>query len=348
MRVISIFVPLCLIISSCASTGDRGIGINLGLTDKFSNILNAVAGGFNKPMRSCLMAPPIKGFNHTQQPNPNVCTEEELDQHVRPLFGTFEGNYAGSTTGTIRFEIIDGGRIIGHGTANGRQFKLVGVSNLITGPIKHYLHITVNALDQEVKFNFMGKIKKDGMLNTSWNGTIMGQSKRGQLVLQKTAPYKKRKVNIAAKAQASQPQVRRSKYGKPLKTNNQKLFDAAKNGKTSTIRKLVHAGYDLAAVDASGATAFCIALKNHNRSAAQSLMAFGSDSAHKDNNGQTPLHYAAIYNDEIIAGALVISGADVTVKDNFGKTPRDWAIEKGNLKVVNMMDKVKPMISTNQ
>lgn len=114
------------------------------------------------------------------------------------------------------------------------------------------------------------------------------------------------------------------------------------------IRKLVHAGYDLAAVDESGATAFCIAIKNHHRQAAQDLMAFGSDKTHKDHNGLTPLHYAAIYNDEIIAGALVIGGVDKKVKDKTGKTARDWAVEKGHNNVVSMIDNVKPMFAPKQ
>jgi len=191
MKIILLFSSL-LTLSACTLPN----GLRIDLND---NIKAALSGNINKPMRSCYMAEPIAGFNNTKR-KANVCTEEELDRHVRPLFGTFEGTYVGNASGTIKIEIMDGGIIGGYITSNHKQYKLLGRSNLVTGPFKNYLQLSVYSIDKNRNFKFSGKLEKDGLLNTSWNGTAspkkgnqISKIQRGTLSLTKTAPYKKRK-----------------------------------------------------------------------------------------------------------------------------------------------------------
>jgi len=351
MKIKVTFILLFLLLASCASTGkkssdDNSTGIQLSFTDNVKNLFK----GFRKPMRSCYLAAPsnFRGFNNSPKSknNSQVCTEEEL-KVVRPYFGTYEGNYSGDGSGTIKIEISDGGLINGVGTMGNKKFKFVGSSNFVPGFREDLLRVSVLTSVSYKKpygIKFSGDIRKDGLLKTSWKDNDVRTKKHGTLILRKTAPYKKREAVAVITKQ--KPKKTRAlpvdQYaGKTLNTNNAKLFDAAKNGKTSKIRKLVHKGYDLNAVDKNGATAFCVALKYGHHQTAQELMVFGSNKNHKDNSGKTPLHYAAIYNAQIIAGSLVLGGVDTMVKDKEGKTARDWAIEKKHNEVVRMIDKAK-------
>lgn len=337
-RNLLILVPIFFSISSCASKGDQSSGLILGLSDSVTNLFKGTT--VNKPMKSCHLAEPLAGFNHAKR-KVDLCTEEQLAV-IRPYFGTYEGTISGDTSGSIKIEISDGGVIHGECTTGGEKFIVRGRASFIVKPLDKYLYIQVGSGG---KIGFNGNIREDGLLSTNWDGSVRKGANgrrigaRGSVSLHKTAPYRKR----VTQAKAADPAVKKNithsrKNNKPLRTNNNLLFDAARKGLTSRIDKLVRAGYDLTAVDENGATAFCVALKYGHRDTAQRLMAFGSDKNHKDKKGWTPLHYAAIYNDEIMAGALIYGGVDKQAKDNRGKTARDWAAEKKHDKVVLQID----------
>lgn len=334
LKLISILL-LSLLLASCLSnrnksSGDDSVGLQLGFTDSIKKLFK---GGFNKPMKSCRMAESIAGFNHTKKKDNDVCTEEQM-QVVRAYFGTFEGNFSGDSSGTVKIVISDGGLISGYIISANKKFKLSGRASFVSHPIENHLQIYATASGKAFTFN--GKMKEDGLLNTNWSKELTNKSSPlGSLRLHKTAPYKKTERVTTLKKPKKRVIL---KPDNKLRTDNTELLEAAKNGKTSRIRKLVNSGYDLNAVDKNGLTAFCIALKHGHHQTAQELMVFGSDKNHKDNSGKTPLHYAAIYNAEIIAGVLVRSGVDASEKDNSGKTARDWAIENKNNGVIRMMD----------
>lgn len=275
-----------------------------------------------KPMGKCVMD--------------RDCSEENM-KIVREYFGTYEGTFNGDSSGRILMEISDYGKITGYIISHGQEFSITGQSTFSNKVFENHLYI--NAHSSEMKFYFTGKLKDDGLFNTTWGRpTKTGIQTLGSLSMHKTAPYKKKEV---ATTTATPTKTKERAVPHPTKTkqsDNTKLFEAAKSGDTHKIRKLVHKGYDLDAVDQDGATPFCVALKHGHVSASQDLMAFGSNKKHKDHKGRTPLHYAAIYNVEVIAGALIYGGVDASVKDKSGKTARDWAVEKNNSGVVRILD----------
>ena len=347
MKIKVTFILLFLLLASCASTGkkpndDNSTGIQLSFTDNVKNLFK----GFRKPMRSCYLAAPsnFRGFNNSPKSknNSQVCTEEEL-KVVIPYFGTYEGSYSGDVSGTIKVEISDGGLINGVGTMGNKKFKFVGSSNFVPGFREDLLRVSVLtsvSINKPHGIKFSGDIRKDGFLKTSWKDSDARTKKHGTLMLRKTAPYKKRER--VAKPEKSKAKKRVTiKRNNTKNTDDTKLLDAAKNGETSKAWKLINKGYDLNAVDESGATALCIAMRHGHHQTAQELLVNGSDKNHKDNNGRTPLHYAAIYNAEIITGVLVQSGVDISAKDKSGKTARDWAIEKKHSGVIRIMDALK-------
>ena len=347
MKIKIISILLFLLLASCASTGnkssdDNSTGIQLSFTDKIKNFFK----GVKKPMRSCYLAAPsnLRGFNNSPKSknNSQVCTEEEL-KVVIPYFGTYEGSYSGDASGTIKIVISDCGLINGAGTMRNKQFKFIGSSNFVPSFREDLLRIRVLTSVSSIKpdgIKFSGDIRDDGLLKTSWKDSDARTKKRGTLTLRKTAPYKKRERVVKPEKSKAKERVA-IKRNNTTKTDDTKLLDAAKNGETSKAWKLVNKGYDLNAVDETGATAFCIAMRYGHHQTAQELLVNGSDKNHRDNNGLTPLHYAAIYNAEIITGMLVQTGVDVSAKDKSGKTARDWAIEKKHSGVIRMMDAFK-------
>lgn len=319
---------------------NESTGIHLELKDDFKEGMQGLLGGFNKRMDDCYLSEPIAGFNHDKRKY-KLCTEEQR-KVISEYMGTFEGNYSGSSNGKVTISIHDDGVIEGYRETGGVKYPLRGSASFINRPTQNYLQIHVvsvvsaKTINQE-RIQFRGKIKKDGVLNSNWNGAgKKGSRPGGQIQLRKTAPHKKRVVAKAKEEPKKETVVKPVKPKAPA--DNTPLFEAARKGDSNKIWKLANKGYDLTAVDQNGATPFQVALKHGHMQAAQTLMAHGSDKNHKDHQGRTPLHYAAIYNVEIIAGALVIGGADPTVKDKSGKTARDWAKEKGNAGVVRMFE----------
>ena len=288
-----------------------------------------VSCAINKPMKDCVIGS-------------KSCSEKDM-KIVRGFFGTYEGTFKGDSSGSIEIEITDGGRIFGSLKSGNNEVTLSGVASFINRPFQNYLYVKFGARTKNSgrNYSFTGKIRKDGLLNNEWTGVSRKRKmEHGTVSMHKTAPYKKRQT-VAKLAESKVKAKIAIKTNKTTKTDNTKLLDAAKNGKTTTAWKLVNKGYDLNAVDESGATPFCIAMRHGHHQTAQELLVNGSDKNHKDNNGRTPLHYAAIYNAEIITGMLVQFGVDVSAKDKSGKTARDWAIEKKNHGVIRMMDAFK-------
>ena len=58
-----------------------------------------------------------------------------------------------------------------------------------------------------------------------------------------------------------------------------------------------------------------------------------------DKDGASPLHWAAWHGDTGIVTALLEKGADPKVRDSKGKTPLDYAIEKNNTEVIELLQK---------
>ena len=338
MRFKQSLTTIILFISVGLSHGEENVGIQLEFKNPFSDIKDKFSR-LKKPMKSCHMSEPVGGFNHNKR-KVNLCTEEQLNV-VREYMGTFEGTYSGMSNGKVKIEISDGGVIRGHGETDGSRYKLSGRAWFISTPLDDRLELWVRSSDvkNRNRISFKGKIEKDGLLNTDCLGAgKKGNRSKGTLSLRKTAPYKKSKVVARKKEPKKSSYTVPKPTARNSKKDNDPLFEAARKGDNNKVWKLVNKGYDITAVDESGATPFLVALRHGHMQTAQTLMAFGSDKNHKDNEGKTPLHYSAIYGVDMIAGVLVMGGVDTSIKDKSGKTARDWANEKGNKSVIKMLD----------
>lgn len=126
-----------------------------------------------------------------------------------------------------------------------------------------------------------------------------------------------------------------SKYSKQLEEllsdvnkkqeHARKMFQAAKNGCTSTLKKLLTKKY-VTAQDRGGRTALHHAVEKGHRNVVEQIANEYPQIINIPNNmGQTPLHYAHLFMhfDDTVA-FLVSKGACVDIKDVEGWTPSDY------------------------
>ena len=117
-----------------------------------------------------------------------------------------------------------------------------------------------------------------------------------------------------------------------------KLLDATKEGKEEKILRLLnYAGADVDAKDKDNVTALMWAAQKGHRETCVILIDNGADIDAKDKEGKTALINAVLTDNTEICELLVIKIADVTAKDKWGKTALDYAKEKGNEKMINLL-----------
>ena len=114
---------------------------------------------------------------------------------------------------------------------------------------------------------------------------------------------------------------------------------AAALGHLEALECCLELGASAAAPDASGRTPLHWAAISSKEAAVTCLVKHlcGSVSA-ADEEGRSALHYAAAFGCTDVVMCLVEAGAKLTQEDNDGKTPWDWAKEKGNGGVLDMLE----------
>jgi uncharacterized protein len=90
---------------------------------------------------------------------------------------------------------------------------------------------------------------------------------------------------------------------------NEKLFQAAENTETDTIRKLIEEGIDINSQDSQGRTATMIATYNNDVEIAKILIDAGADVNNPDHNNVTPIQYAREKGFKEIKHILLKTGA---------------------------------------
>lgn len=127
-----------------------------------------------------------------------------------------------------------------------------------------------------------------------------------------------------------------AKQGKKFAEMNA-LLAAAKSGNADDLGRLLSAGADANAKDASGNTLLVIAAKNGHKALAERLIAKGADINAKGRNGRTPLDYAALNGYMEIAELLIAKGAAVNARSNDGSTPLHGAAAKGHMDLAELL-----------
>jgi ankyrin repeat protein len=106
---------------------------------------------------------------------------------------------------------------------------------------------------------------------------------------------------------------------------NRELLDAAREGKTSTVKDLLDRGAQVDARDKYGSTPLHRAAIHDHTDIARLLLDRGAEVDARDRDGQTPLHWAARNDHTDIARLLLDRGAEVDARDRDGQTPLHWA-----------------------
>jgi hypothetical protein len=115
------------------------------------------------------------------------------------------------------------------------------------------------------------------------------------------------------------------------------LTVAARDGETDTVRKLLEAGADVHAKDASGLTALMWAFRRRRYDIRGMLLDAGADVNAKDVSGLTTLMWAVQSGEAVLVHTLLQAGADVNAKDNNGGTALMKAAWQGNTYIVRAL-----------
>lgn len=104
-----------------------------------------------------------------------------------------------------------------------------------------------------------------------------------------------------------------------------KLFEAVRQGNLHRVDRLIAKGGDLEARDSLGQTALHSAVYSGEPAMVVFLLGRGAQTDARDSQGATPLHWAAINGKVENMRALLAHKADPDAQDNRKMTPLHWA-----------------------
>lgn len=122
--------------------------------------------------------------------------------------------------------------------------------------------------------------------------------------------------------------------------NDLRLLDAAADGNSNLIKKLLEKGVDVNSKNGHNETALMRAAWNNRYEATPLLLDAGADVNAQNNDGHTALLYAVEKGNGHVAHALVMAGADINVRDNEyrnGDTILMMAIRKEHLDCAKLL-----------
>ena len=118
--------------------------------------------------------------------------------------------------------------------------------------------------------------------------------------------------------------------------NSAKLFEAARTGDLSTVKKLVKS-VDIESADIGGRTALMIASQEGHVPVVDFLTARGADVNARTMYGWSSLLAASQYGHTEVVRILLKKGADVETKNIYDETPLITASRKGNAEIVQAL-----------
>jgi ankyrin repeat protein len=172
---------------------------------------------------------------------------------------------------------------------------------------------------------------QDGTAELSSREMIPSAAAREQ-VLRDAAREGRIQVVSVVLAQGTDPNV-------PDEDGRTALMLAAYNGSTDIVRLLIGKGAPVNAQDGAGRTALMYAASGPNYQTVQLLLDNQADPNVADRaEGWTALMFAAAEGQADVVQTLLRYGADATLRDVDGESARDFAINNGHAKIVQMLE----------
>lgn len=125
------------------------------------------------------------------------------------------------------------------------------------------------------------------------------------------------------------------------------LFQAAQNGNTQQVLKILKAGADANASDRNGWTVLHHAAAYNKKSCLEAVLKHpGTNVNPQDNRGRTPLHRAAMWGNVATVEVLLESGADATVRNAWGAVPLQDALRQLTVEFNPAKDSLDALVHT--
>ena len=239
--------------------------------------------------------------------------------------------------------IMDGGKPI---ITDNSVIPARGTKNLHSGFI--FQNNDLWPVPLEITLQRQGHPAEEFVLIEDVSGTHnITLSKSGNLLLTKNQLEEKREAaeKMAAQAPAaisipikSVRMVPTNEISQDPNVNNRDehgktaLMNAAANGDTATVQRLLARGADRDMQDRDGNTALMLAVKKSALKTIEALIKGKTDIDIKDNDGNTALMYAVKNGKMIVVDTLVAAGADINEANNAGQTPYSEATKSGILR----------------
>jgi hypothetical protein len=122
------------------------------------------------------------------------------------------------------------------------------------------------------------------------------------------------------------------------------LHDAAASDDIAEVKRLIGAGEDANARDATGATMLHWAVRVENPEMCSFLIAAGALLNVVDKYGRTPLHFAVKNRHEEICRLILLAGAQPSVLDEYDRTAFEDAIVSDAVAICRIFEECRPGI----
>jgi uncharacterized protein len=120
------------------------------------------------------------------------------------------------------------------------------------------------------------------------------------------------------------------------------LMAASANGQNDIVKILLENGADANAKGKEGVTALMLAAINNRTCVAETLINNGADvNAVRDNGSTALMASSAIFKSTYFVELLLSNGADINIKDDMGKTAMDFASDRRNSDILNVLEAAK-------
>ena len=122
---------------------------------------------------------------------------------------------------------------------------------------------------------------------------------------------------------------------------------AAVRGNTAVVHRLLMAGADPDVRDGNGRSPLSLAALGGHTAVVELLLNAGAETELRSDTGMTALMQAAVYGHAAAAALLIRRGANVAAQRDDGSTPWTIAVERNDLRMMQLLRMAKPRASAD-